>query len=264
MRRVLVLLALCTGGMSGAQALPSVAGVQKLPLLHDPDAPVAKQLFTAQERNLISGVARAVNARREFQAFLAKHGASPINSNHVLLSFVAPFRSAVAERLTVFPVFSGDAAWLVFAFGEGNRVQVYASAGNGGPFCAWTQAYTVKDLNADGRREVAVVQACADGPGGASALHLYGAGPGGFQFWGFAELTSHFGGDHRWSMRSSRLFVRKGRTFEVYAVRRLEEGFYQGGYGRENLRLTEEGVAVVRVHLRISPEARQFSLIRLF
>ena len=174
MRRPLVLLALCTGGLAGAQALPSVAEVQKLPLLHAPDAPVAKQVFTATERNLISGVTRAVNARREFQAFLARHGASPINSNHVLLSFVAPFRSAVAERLTVLQVFAGDAAWLVFAFGEGNRVQVYASAGHGGPFCAWTHAYTVKDLNADGRRELALVQACADGPGGASALHQIG------------------------------------------------------------------------------------------
>ncbi|PJI51658.1 hypothetical protein CTI14_55855, partial [Methylobacterium radiotolerans] len=89
--------------------------------------------------------------------------------------------------------FGGDHRW---------SMRSYASAGHGGPFCAWTQAYTVKDLNADGQREVAVVQACADGPGGASALHLYGAGTGGFEFWGSAELTSHFGGDHRWSMRS--------------------------------------------------------------
>ena len=247
--------------LSAPAAAQSAAEVQALPLLHDPNAPQAKQKFTAAEKQIVAGVAQAVNARPEFKAFLAKQKATPLNPADVLLSFVAPYRSGVAERLTVF---HGDEPWLLFAFGEGKNIQAFITSDSFWSLCVFSGLYTLRDINADGKREVAVVQGCSDGPGNNSSLLIFGAGQGGFQFWGDAELTYEFGDDRQWFSQSSRLFVNKGKNFQIYALRRLAQGVRYGADGAQRSQTTEEGTAVLRINLFVPPGQASTSLVRLF
>lgn len=148
--RVLLLLGL----------LPSLAfnlaQAQQPAVLRDPRTAVMRQPFDLSQRAELQGMLQDIQQRPAYHHLLGD--TPPLGLNDVLLSFTAPFRRAEAERLDV--VRAGKAVLLLW--NGGREAWSMTTSLQLAETCLPTLAYTLRDINGDGLREVEVQLACGD------------------------------------------------------------------------------------------------------
>ncbi|MFC6591530.1 hypothetical protein ACFP81_05550 [Deinococcus lacus] len=200
MRRLLSLL-LCTQLLGTPALALTPAEVADWPVIYQagpgenqPPLPT----FTAAERTLLRQIADGANARpamKQLRQAQANLGIRPLGVDDVLFSMVAPYRSAQSERLTVFRVLEAEPPMLLAVLSGGRVSSGWLVEPRGNMLiCSTQQGYTLRDINADGRREVAWVYGCGDGPSARSAVALLdwsGASCGSWAKWNLsiAALT---------------------------------------------------------------------------
>ncbi|MFC6616951.1 hypothetical protein [Deinococcus radiophilus] len=174
MQRLLLLALLLWGG---AAAL-TPAEVERWPVIYDPAAPSVEQRFSSAEAALLTQIAGSKPVRLAMQTVQKEHSYRtliPLGLENVLFSVVAPFRTAQPERLTVFDVMDGEPPVLLAVLsseqGSAGWLVDLGRVINTG-LCGATEGYSLRDLNRDGRREMALVIGCGDAGSGSADLSL--------------------------------------------------------------------------------------------
>lgn len=137
------------GLLAACCALP-LALAAPLATVRDPRQPILRQPLSAQEQDALKHMLERAEAKPTYRAL----GVGPLTLDNVLLSFSAPFRRAQAERLTVLRADSQ----LLLLWNEGEEAWRLPLAEG----CAPTLAYTLRDVNLDGLREVAAQVSCGE------------------------------------------------------------------------------------------------------
>lgn len=248
--------ALAVAALLSFAAAQSVQDVQKLPLLHDPNLPTPRQVLGGAERAEVQALINTLNARVEIKGISGKwEYFKGLALKDVLFTLVAPYRSSTPERLTVFTVYEGEPPVFLFVLSGSGKLtaEVVEPLGNMG-LCMVREGHTLRDINADGKREVVLVTACGDGPGGGSTINFFAYGKTGWQAWGSTRLTRTFNASPEFSEESNQLYVKKGQNYQLYAVRTF--------HARSENDAEEEGVAMVKIYLR--PQSSPYKARKLF
>lgn len=157
---------ICALALLGGHALP-VQAQDAAAVLRDPRSPIARQPLSSEQEAELELMLFGVQKRPAYRALLAN--TPPLTLNDVLLSFSATFRrTQTAERLDV--VRAGKA--LLLLWNGGREGWMLTSSLQLNEDCTPTLAYTLKDINMDGLREVAVQLACGDNVLGRNVLLL--------------------------------------------------------------------------------------------
>lgn len=201
-------------------AAQTVAEVQKLPLVHDPSLKTPRAQLSTADQQAVTTLARTLNARPEIRGLKQKwpysNGAQP---KDVLFTITAPFRSSTPERLTVFNIYEGEPPVLLFVLSGpgGITADVIEPVWNMN-LCIVQQGYSLRDINEDGRREVAFTIGCGDGPWSSQALHIVRYGQDRWAFWRSFQVESSFGAESEGSEEQVKIYVQKGKTPQFYGV----------------------------------------------
>ncbi|WP_339094259.1 hypothetical protein ACINK0_05225 [Deinococcus sp. VB343] len=151
-------ISLCFLGFGGVgEAKPN-----DLALLHNPLAPAIRQTFTPAERASLNTLIQTLNRHRTAAIDTALGGSAcgPLQPRDALLTITAPFRTRHPERLEVVLACAGDHGAVTLSFTRSGQRTTYLLPPelNVGGRWRFTGAYTLRDINQDGRRELALVR----------------------------------------------------------------------------------------------------------
>ncbi|PTA66470.1 hypothetical protein C8263_17700 [Deinococcus arcticus] len=150
-------------------------------MLHDPRPASPVQHLTQAERaeagRLISWLRtweagnRRLNALYGLPAGQRYDHLGALTQRDVQFTLVAPWRSARPERLTLVDLGKGEGMQYLVVFGEGTRREVwYLRPTTNFSLCVIRQVYALRDVDLNGRRELAFVIACGDNAQRSSSL----------------------------------------------------------------------------------------------
>ncbi|WP_147364043.1 hypothetical protein [Deinococcus cavernae] len=151
-----------------ALTLTALATVQAqqgtLPVLYNPFTPNTQQKFTPAERQSLDALIRSLNARRTRAVQMAlgnvqDEWCSAMTPEDALLSFTAPFRNSRPEKLEVVLACAGEHGGVTLTFTQDGKRTTYLIPPelHGGGMWGIRAAFTVRDINVDGRRELALI-----------------------------------------------------------------------------------------------------------
>lgn len=219
--RLLLTFALLLGQAAPAQR---IADIQKLPLLADPTTPTPKQVLTPADRSAVQALLSTLNSTPEVRGL---HKDWPyfehLAMQNVLFTIVAPFRSAQPERLTVFHIYEGEPPVLLFVLssGRGITADLIEPVSNLN-LCGTQSGYSLRDINQNGKREIALTIGCGDGPWAVSMLHLFEYAKTAWQPLGNLAIEEQMGADQPYH-KINKIYVRKSKNPQIYSVQYLEE-----------------------------------------
>ncbi len=125
-----------------------------------------RQPLTREQQADLKQMLLEVQQRPAYRALFGHR--PPLTLEDVLLTFTAPFRRQAPERLDV--VRAGKAILLIWNGGQ--EAWSMTSSLQLAEDCQPTLAYTLRDINLDGLREIAVQLSCGDKIAGRSVLLL--------------------------------------------------------------------------------------------
>lgn len=183
---------------------------------------------------------------RKYRKTLPDWAQKTLSLKDVLFSFVAPYRSAQAERLTLFTLLDGEPPILLAALSGGAKSSAWLIKPVGNmSLCASREAFTLRDINANGQREFAWVYGCGDGPGGGDTLNIFEWQRGELRLTYETEVFLGFHADGTGFEKKTTVYVNKGPKPKIIGVVKGWEATYDYVGGKDVLRSSKE-ITVLR------------------
>lgn len=243
--------ALLTGAVLAAPAV--------LPLLHTPLVDTPRQQFTPAERQSLNTLIRFLNTPATqppgFRTFMQEH-CGQIRAEDALLSITAPFRTSQPEKLEVVMVCGGEGDGVALAFTRNGQRTIYLlpPVEGGGGMTGIQGAYTLRDINSDGRREL-VLMFHAGGVETLERVEILTFNSKGPQHYGrFETLDQLNSNSTEASGRAQVLRVQKGAMPIVFAYEQVLNA--QTGKWNATGKVTRTALLTNPIHFLVWPASR--------